>query len=318
MSEGPEVKIVADKIAAVLLSKEIRIENILHNKISDEFKNKIIGSSVENVRTFGKNIVIKFSSNVYLRNHMMMWGKWRIYDREKYDSGSARPPLRRLRKQNLSLTHEKIKSESKKNKNQIEKDKVIDVRKDSRVRLTIITADKVLVQFNGPIIEYSLVDPSTSPPISFLGPDALATNFDKAQVISNLISKFKKDQNLLISKALLDQQIVSGIGNKYKSEILFLCNVYPFKKVASLSDSELDVLVSNIPKILYIGYNNNGRTRAAATAGASPNHHKITWDTSHWVFRRSGKNCWKCGAKILSEKKTTLRSTFWCPICQVN
>ncbi|WP_148685869.1 DNA-formamidopyrimidine glycosylase family protein [Candidatus Nitrosocosmicus hydrocola] len=314
MSEGPEVRIVADKIAAALLSNEIRIENILHNKIGDEFKSKIIGSSVENVRTFGKNIVIKFSSNVYLRNHMMMWGKWRIYEREKYDNGSARPPLRRPTRQNHSLIHEKIKRESK-NNNQIEKSKVTDVRKDSRVRLTIITVDKVLIQFNGPILEYSLVDPSTTPPISLLGPDALANNFDKTQVISNLVSASKKDQNLLISKALLDQQIVSGIGNKYKSEILFLCKVHPFKKVTSLSNSELDELVSNISKILNIGYKNNGRTR---TAAVSSNHDKITWDTTHWVFRRSGKDCWKCGAKILSEKKTTLRSTFWCPICQGN
>lgn len=314
MSEGPEVRIVADKIAAALLSNEIRIENILHNKIGEEFKSKIIGSSVENVRTFGKNIVIKFSSNVYLRNHMMMWGKWRIYEREKYDNGSARPPLRRPIRQNHSLIHEKIKRESK-NNNQIEKIKVTDVRKDSRVRLTIITVDKVLIQFNGPILEYSLVDPSTTPPISLLGPDALANNFDKAQVISNLVSASKKDQNLLISKALLDQQIVSGIGNKYKSEILFLCKVHPFKKVTSLSNSELDELVSNISKILNIGYKNNGRTRNAA---ASSNHDKITWDATHWVFRRSGKDCWRCGAKILSEKKTTLRSTFWCPICQGN
>ena len=83
MSEGPEVRIVTDKLAAVLLLNDIKIENILHNKLDDEIKSKIVGSSVEYVRTFGKNIVIKFSSNVYLRNHMMMWGKWRIYDREK-------------------------------------------------------------------------------------------------------------------------------------------------------------------------------------------------------------------------------------------
>lgn len=312
MSEGPEVRIVADKIAAALLSNEVRIENILHNKICDEIKGKIIGSSVENVRTFGKNIVIKFSSNVYLRNHMMMWGKWRIYDREKYDGGSARPPPRRPILQNRALKQGKIKSESKNNNQTKRNNKVIDVREDSRVRLTIITAEKVLVQFNGPIIEFSLVDPATNPPISLLGPDALAINFDKGQIISNLVSKSKKDQNLLISKALLDQQIVSGIGNKYKSEILFLCKIYPFKKVTSLSDSQLDQLVMNISKILNIGYKNKGRTRTTLS------HEKITWDTTHWVFRRSGRDCWKCGTRILSEKKTTLRSTFWCPTCQGN
>ena len=81
MSEGPEVRIAADKIYAAL-SNGITIENIIYNKINDEIKNKIIGSSVEYVKTFGKNIVIKFSTTVYLRNHMMMWGKWRIYDRK--------------------------------------------------------------------------------------------------------------------------------------------------------------------------------------------------------------------------------------------
>lgn len=309
MSEGPEVRIVADKIAAVLLSNDIKIENILHNKLGDEIKSKIIGSSVEYVKTFGKNIVIKFSSNIYLRNHMMMWGKWRIYDREKYDNGSARPPPRRPARQNRSPISAKTNSKSTNKIND-----ALDTRKDSRVRLTIITADKVLVQFNGPIIEYSLDDPSTKPPISLLGPDALTDNFDKHQALSNLVSKSKKDKNLMISKALLDQQIISGIGNKYKSEILFLCKVYPFKMVTSFSDSELEELVMNIPKILYFGYINKGRTRAVDTS--SPD--KVTWDTTHWVFRRAGKKCWKCGTKILTEKKTTLRSTFWCPGCQFN
>ena len=309
MSEGPEVRIVADKIAAVLLSNDIKIENILHNKLGDEIKSKIVGSSVEYVRTFGKNIVIKFSSNVYLRNHMMMWGKWRIYDREKYDNGAARPPPRRPARQNRSSILAKTKRKSPNKTND-----VLDTRKDSRVRLTLITADKVLVQFNGPIIEYSLDDPSTKPPISLLGPDALTDNFDKHQALSNLVSRSKSDKNLLISKALLDQQIISGIGNKYKSEILFLCKVFPFKTVTSLSDSELEELVMKIPKILNFGYTNNGRTRAVDTSSLD----KITRDTTHWVFRRAGKKCWKCGTKILSEKKTTLRSTFWCPVCQFN
>ncbi len=90
MSEGPEVKITADKIWNALSGK--RIINILHNKIDSSLKEKIIGSSTEYVKTFGKNIIIKFSSWVYLRNHMMMWGKWRIYERTEYESGTAKSP----------------------------------------------------------------------------------------------------------------------------------------------------------------------------------------------------------------------------------
>jgi endonuclease VIII len=71
MSEGPEVKITADKIWNALSGKRL-IKNILYNKIDKEIEDRIIGSSTEYVKTFGKNIIIKFSSGVYLRNHMTM------------------------------------------------------------------------------------------------------------------------------------------------------------------------------------------------------------------------------------------------------
>lgn len=299
MSEGPEVKITADKIQNALSDKRT-IHGILHNKIDKETKSKIIGSSVEYVKTFGKNIVVKFSSGVYLRNHMMMWGKWRIYDREEYDSGSAKPPPRYVYRKNKDKNAGEV---------QVKQNYVTDVRHDTRVRLALITADRVLVQFNGPILQFSLDDPAYREPIKSLGPDGLSSNYDKDKVRSALKSK-SKNTNMLIANALLDQQIISGIGNKYKSEILFLNKMYPFKKVVSLSEYELNDLLLCIPKVLSDGYKNKGRTRT------TPDKEKTLRDSTHWVFRRSGKKCWTCGAKIVSEKKLTSRTTFWCPNCQ--
>ena len=133
MSEGPEVKITADIIRAALGNNKT-IQNILCNKIDEEIKNKIIGSSMEYVKTFGKNIVIKFSTDIYLRNHMMMWGKWRMYDRKEYDNGLAKsPPTSRS-------SQWKKKDTDTDTKDVMEKEKIQkDVRKDSRVRLIIIT-----------------------------------------------------------------------------------------------------------------------------------------------------------------------------------
>jgi endonuclease VIII len=254
MSEGPEVKIVADKIFNTL-DNNITIQNILCNKIDEGIKSKIIGSSMKYVKTFGKNIVIKFSSGVYLRNHMMMWGKWRIYGREEYDAGLAKSSA-------SSLWRSKYRKNKSKNANEILENKIkksIDVRQDSRVRLIIITADNVLVQFNGPILQFSLDDPADREPIKSLGPDGLGSNFDKDRVQAKIKTK-SKNTNILIADALLDQQIVSGIGNKYKSEILFLNKIYPFKKAVLLSEQELNKLVLDIPKILSYGYQNKGKT----------------------------------------------------------
>ena len=123
MSEGPEVKITADKISKALCNK-IKIENMIHNKIDDKIKNKLIDSHIEYVKTFGKNIILKFSTNIYLRNHMMMWGKWRVYDRYDYDNGLAKPP-------SLSRSHRKNVNNEDNMAVKIPKD----VRVDKRTRL---------------------------------------------------------------------------------------------------------------------------------------------------------------------------------------
>jgi len=287
MSEGPEVKIIADKILASLYGK--KIEDIIFKNMNIDIKNRIIGSELKEINTFGKNMVIKFSSGIYLRNHMMMWGKWRIYDRHEYDKGLAVPPVRAKWKKKLALV-----------KN------VRDVRNDSRLRLTIITKEKVLVEFNGPILQFSIDDPAEKEPIKSLGPDCLDEIFDLDEAKKRLQTK----PHLLISEALLDQKIISGIGNKYKSEILFICKIWPFKQISKLDPTEEKVLLEEIPKVLKFGYKNFGRTRHLLE------NEKNSWNTRHWVFRRSGKLCWICKSEIKSERTVTSRSTFWCPNCQ--
>jgi endonuclease-8 len=85
VSEGPEVRRAADKIAEAILGRSVI--DLECKFIKSVLKEKIIGSTVLSVDTYGKNIILHFSSNVYLRNHMMMWGKWRIYSRTQYHSG---------------------------------------------------------------------------------------------------------------------------------------------------------------------------------------------------------------------------------------
>jgi formamidopyrimidine-DNA glycosylase len=99
MSEGPEVKHTANKIAGAILGQPI--VDVRGKTIKQNLREKIIGSKVLSVDTYGKNIIIRFSGGVFLRNHMMMWGKWRIYKRAEYDSGNAKPPPRIIRKRKL-------------------------------------------------------------------------------------------------------------------------------------------------------------------------------------------------------------------------
>jgi endonuclease-8 len=227
---------------------------------------------------------------------MMMWGKWRIYDRSKYDRGLARPPLRRLKKKHLASSPITINEK--------------DVRRDSRVRLTIITHDSVLIEFNGPILQFSTGNPAKKEPIKSLGPDCLNDGIFDVEEFERRLLVDPKSKKLLISDALLNQKIIAGIGNKYKSEILFVCKINPFKKVSQLNLVQQRSLLKKIPGLLKKGYENAGRTRKLLSEETN------SCDTRHWVFRRASRECWICKTKIRSEKKMTTRITFWCPYCQ--
>ena len=300
MSEGPEVKIIADKLAAVLLGR--KIVDVYGKRIEAKIKSNLIGANINNIETFGKNIVISFSSKVFLRNHLMMWGKWKIYERTLFDQGLAHPPPRRF-------WYRKGDKNKRAKARVADVDNQADVRNDSRVRLVLLTASHAAVQFNGPVIQFTHKDPSSVSPIALLGPDPLNNKYDKNLVLKRLEEKQEK----LVSDLLLDQTFVAGVGNKYKSEILFQVKSCPFVKVSELSGSKKVRLANQIHKTLLFGYHNNGRTRSAE----SKDRLTDKWSTRHWVFRRVGQLCWKCGiTTIQMDRKRTRRVTYWCPNCQ--
>jgi endonuclease-8 len=300
MSEGPEVKIIADKLAAVLLGR--KIVDVYGKRIDAEIKSNLVGAKINSIETFGKNIVISFSSKIFLRNHMMMWGKWRIYERTVFDQGLAHPPPRRL-------WYRKGDKNKRAKLRIADVDNQADVRNNSRVRLVLLTTSHAAVQFNGPVIQFSYKDPASVSPIALLGPDPLSKKYDKKLVLKRLEERREK----LISNLLLDQTFVAGVGNKYKSEILFQVKSYPFTKASELSRSKKVSLANQIHKTLLFGYHNNGRTRSAEGKETLTDK----WTTRHWVFRRAGQLCWACGiTKIQMDRKRTRRVTYWCPNCQ--
>ena len=300
MSEGPEVKRTADKISEAILGKTI--VDIYCKTLKDNMKENIIDSKVKSIDTYGKNIVIIFTSGVYLHNHMMMWGKWRIYDKKEFDDGKSKPPPRRI-----VWSNQKITKNNNTTSSSLIHETVKDVRNDSRVRLILSTHAQVAVQFNGPILHFTMNDPSKHTSIAKLGPDALKSTFD----IESVRNRLHKRGEMKLTDLLLDQTFVAGIGNKYKSEILFLRKLYPFRFANNLSPLEEQKLIQEIPSVLKMGYMSAGRTRPKKQGDESNK-----WEFRHWVFRRTGRPCWVCGTKIAIDRQSSSRVTYWCPKCQ--
>jgi endonuclease-8 len=169
--------------------------------------------------------------------------------------------------------------------------------------LTIEVPEVVCVCFNPKTLELlTAAQLQRHPHISRLGPDLLADAFDEAEVLR----RFRVHNAAPIGEAVMNQTIVCGIGNVYKSEVLFLTHVDPFCRVADLSDDRIVQIVRT------------AREWLSRNLSGSPRRTRFGLDGQRlWVYGRNGKPCFVCGERIQLRRQGDLgRTTTWCPRCQ--
>ena len=149
--------------------------------------------------------------------------------------------------------------------------------------------------------------PETVSGIKRLGPEPFSDDFN-----SCYLEQYLKNKKRTIKSALLDQEIVAGVGNIYADETLFDAGINPKTESRKLKSNELNRLCNSLIKILNISIGEGGTTFSdfRDLEGINGNY-----GGQAWVYRRTGKSCKKCGEKILRDKVCG-RSTHWCPSCQ--
>jgi endonuclease-8 len=140
--------------------------------------------------------------------------------------------------------------------------------------------------------------------VGHLGPDLLGPDWDEAEAVRRLQDQPERE----IGDALLDQRNLAGIGNLYKTEVLFLSGLTPWTTVADVPD--LPAMVQRSRKLLLAN-----RDRWAQTTTGN-----LRRGEDHWVFERQFRPCRRCGTKILRAMQgpgLQDRICYWCPSCQV-
>lgn len=139
-----------------------------------------------------------------------------------------------------------------------------------------------------------------------IGPDLTA---DVAPDLVDLVRHVQKrvPADTPLVDLLLDQSAASGIGNVYKSELLFLERWHPLETLASVSAVALERLYMRARSLLRSNLRGGARVTRTAGDGAG----------DLWVYGRSGRRCLKCGVALESAALgRDQRITTWCPRCQ--
>jgi endonuclease-8 len=150
------------------------------------------------------------------------------------------------------------------------------------------------VQFGGPTLRVlTAANAHRDPQLARLGPDVLDPEFDPAPAIAAL----RAEPSRGVGDALLDQTLVAGIGNIFKSEACFAARVDPWRPVGDLSDGELGAVLLVAREQMLDAVDKGGRKRFS-------------------VYRQRGP-CPVCRGPISSRGQGDAnRTTYWCPRCQ--
>ena len=180
------------------------------------------------------------------------------------------------------------------------------------MRVPVCTADACAVGFNIPVAEFlSGRELERQEQLRSLGPDPLGGAFDAAETLRRMRARARDP----VSDVLLNQRVIAGIGNVFKSEILFLAGVHPFARIADLADADLERIVATAQTQLAANVMDRSQTLSVATGRRTTR--SLDPAAKLWVYSRGGKPCRRCGAAIQSRKTgPDARLTYWCPVCQ--
>jgi endonuclease VIII len=182
------------------------------------------------------------------------------------------------------------------------------------MRIIIETAAIHAVAFTVPVAEFITArELLNHDVVSVLGPDPLSDTFRAADAVERIHAQRDTD----IADALLDQRVIAGIGNVYKSEVLFGARVNPFTPAGQLTEDQLTTIVDVAVRFMRANIGVGASGGIVTYAGMRRTTGRSDPSARLWVYGRGGQPCRRCGTPISRRKQGPYaRSTYWCERCQ--
>ncbi len=286
MPELPEVEIVKQSLNKNIKFKKIKKVTVrnrnLRYKILSNFESSLKNKNILEITRFSKYIIIHLSDKSFCIIHLGMSGTIHLINNNK-----------KRKFTNLSFYHS-LTLPKKHNHIEIKFENCVLIYNDPR-RFGFFELLKNQVKLDERFSKF--------------GPEPFSSLFNLSYIRKYFENKKKEIKNFLI-----DQKFVSGIGNIYASEILFLCKINPQKKAHKLSAAECRKIIYYSKLVLNKAIKFGGSTikdfkNISGKYGSFQNEFK--------VYQRENLKCLKnrCPGKI-NKKNISNRSTFFCNICQ--
>ena len=288
MPELPEVEVVKRSLESNIqnkIIKKIKINNLkLRYRLNIKKISKLINMKIIKIERRSKFLLFFFNKPIIMLVHLGMTGKFFFVNKKnKKFKTSFYYNLNEKKDQNYDRVIFFFKNKQKLIYN--------DVRKFGFIKLL----SNIKINENSHLIS--------------LGPEPLSKDFN-FEYFKNYIFRRKR----YVKDLLMDQKFVSGLGNIYVNEILFLSGVKPVRKVKFLKNAEIIEIIKNTKKILSKSIKLGG---ASIKDFSSSNGKKGLFQLHFKAYAREGERCSNidCNEKIV-RRIISNRSSFYCLSCQ--
>lgn len=179
------------------------------------------------------------------------------------------------------------------------------------VRVRLLT-DATCADLRGPTACDVLTPDEVQAVIAKLGPDPLV---DTGRAAEDRFTATVLKKPTPICLLLMDQSVVSGIGNVYRAEMLFRARLNPHIPGRDLPEATVRALWKDWVKLLKIGVKTGQMMTMDGLSKSAYDGAMASRADRHWVYHRTGLPCRVCGTSIVMEEIGG-RKLYWCPVCQ--
>lgn len=255
------------------------------------------GHRIVGARAVGKQMFLEFDHGLWLRVHLGLYGAWDFAGDITVGGGGeaslssiGAPRLTRLR----MSEQEKVGADLE----------TFPPEPIGQVRVRLLTPTTV-ADLRGPTACEVQTADQVQATIDKLGPDPLVDDIPAGE--ERFVSIVRKKPTP-IALLLMDQSVVSGIGNVFRAEMLFRARQSPFTPGREVREEVVRELWRDWVHLLRIGFETGLMYTMDDEATGDP-------DPQHWVYQRAGEPCRVCGTPIAMEELGG-RKLYWCPTDQ--
>ncbi|MES2092315.1 MAG: DNA-formamidopyrimidine glycosylase family protein [Actinomycetota bacterium] len=324
MPEGHSVHRIARQFARHFVGKEVTVSSPQGRFV--EGATLLDGHTMIDARAVGKQMFLQFDNHLWLRVHLGLYGAWDFAGDFTADAtiASAGGRMGQTNQRGTILDRDAAEDSlssigaPRRTRLRMSEQEVLQNEETSfppepigAVRVRLLTHDTV-ADLRGPTACEVQTPEQVDASIAKLGPDPLVD--DQSVGEERFVSVVRKKPTA-IALLLMDQAVVSGIGNVYRAELLFRARLNPHTPGRLVPEETLSALWRDWCLLLAVGVKTGQMLTMDSLKPAAYRRALAHRDDRHWVYHRAGLPCRVCGTNILLEELGG-RKLYWCPTDQ--